>query len=436
MKRFQKGFTLIEISVALLALGLVLVAAVVFWQQSERQRVTVAQQAAQHQTRDALMGFMHAHYRLPCPAANTQGVESCSDGATPRQVGYVPWKTLGLPRPEAGQLRYGVYREPHATAPLDRDLAVAMDRMNPLRVRTPSPRPKNADAPNPNAPPIPSVAETLLGATWLGDSANPLNASCNASQSPPCTLGGTGATQLVDLCLALHTASDLATAPDGRLAVRANGTRRPAAFVIAAPGLLDRDGNGQAFDAGNAGASNTDPTFDAPSTSISVGSDDLVLSASAAEVFSGLHCGAALSAISHAHFNAATGAFVLERGYYDYRDQLFVAIRLAEADVAAAAAGFASATSALLDGAKEIVSATADTTMSAGARSFQIGLAIAATVAAGIAEVQAIAGIALAATSLADANQVHDDFATRTSAMTDLSISVNQNTLTGDAIGY
>lgn len=84
MKRHERGFTLVEISVALLALGLVLLAAVVFWQQSERQRVTVRQMEVQDQSRDAVLGFVQAHHRLPCPAADTGG---------PRTVPRARWAT-------------------------------------------------------------------------------------------------------------------------------------------------------------------------------------------------------------------------------------------------------------------------------------------------------------------------------------------------------
>ena len=70
-----------------------------------------------------------------------------------------------------------------------------------------------------------------------------------------------------------------------------------------------------------------------------------------------------------------SAAFVLERALYDYRDQLYVMVKLAEADVAAATAGVTSAIAGGADAAQAMLSATADTTMSVGARSFQIGLA-------------------------------------------------------------
>jgi len=241
---------------------------------------------------------------------------------------------------------------------------------------------------------------------------------------------------LIDICLALNTASDALAAPAGRLATNIRGGRRAVAFVVAAPGMLDADGDGQAFDGANATASNANPTFEAPGVPVSSTYDDIVLAPSPAELFGELHCGPALSAISHAHFNAATGAFVLERALYDYRDQLFVAWKLAKANEAAAAAGLLSAAAGTLAGAKELVAAIADTTMTAGARSFQIGLAVAGIVAAAISDALSIKAMDDAVKAVAEAKTVHTDFATRTTAITDLATSVNRNALTADAIGY
>jgi len=436
MKHRMMGFSLVELSVVLLALGLILPGAVIFWQLQERQRVTAVQMDAQQQSRDAVLGYLHANYRLPCPAADTSGVEACSEGAGLRQVGYMPWRTLGLPRPEAGALRYGVFREFSAIAHQDRDLAVVRDRMNPLRVRTPNPPPKNNDAPNDEAPPIPTAAAALLGVTYSGDDTAPLNPACNAADAPPCPPGVAGAVSLIDVCLALNTASQSLTPPDVQLATNMGGNRRSVAFVIVAPGMLDADGDGRGFDGANATASSIAPTFEAPGSAVTSTYDDIVMAASHAELFAELHCGNALSAVSHAHFNAATGAFVLERALYDYRDQLFVAVKLAESDVAAATAGLAGGAAGVADAAKEMVSATADTTMSAGARSFQIGLAAAGIVAAAAGLAAAVYAEIDAIASLAEARRVHDEFKARTTAATNLSSSVNRNTLTADAIGH
>jgi prepilin-type N-terminal cleavage/methylation domain-containing protein len=432
----MSGFTLVEISVALLALGIVLLGATVFWQQSASVRVAAVQENAQTQARQSLLGFLYAHHRLPCPASDANGTESCASGAGLRQVGYVPWKTLGLPRPEAGRLRYGVYREASATAATDRDFASARDRMSPLRVATPNPRPTNNDAPNGGAPPLPVTSVGLLGATQSGDVASPLSTLCDASNTPPCPSGGAASVNLLDVCLALNTASGLGAAPAGNLGVQIGGTSRAVAFVVAAPGLLDADGDGQGFDGANGTASDTNPTFESSSLSATHLYDDQVLAVSHAELFSELHCATGLAAVGHTHFNTATGAFVLERALYDYRDQLYVKVKLAEADRLAAIAGVTGAIAGVADGAQAIIAATADTVLSAGARSFQIGLAVAGTVAAGLGTVAAAAGLVLAELQVDEAIQIHDDFAARTTAITDLSISINRNALVADAIGF
>jgi hypothetical protein len=200
--------------------------------------------------------------------------------------------------------------------------------------------------------------------------------------------------------------------------------------------LLDADGDGRAFDGANATASDADPTFAAPEQAVTNHYDDIVLAASHTELFTELHCGAALSAIVHGHFNAATGAFVMERAMYDYRDQLYIALVMARADVVSAAGGVAAAVAQSLDAAKEMVSAVADTTLTAGARSFQIALAAVGIGLAVASDAAAIAAQVDAVQSLDQAQQVYDDFAARTTAMTNLSRSVNVNALTADAIDH
>lgn len=440
MNRRMKGFTLVELSVVLLALGIILPAAVMLWQFAERQRVTSVQMTSQQQARDALLGFLHANYRLPCPAADANGVEICTDGAGLRQVGFLPWRTLGLPDMEVKVLRYGVYRQPDPAAQLDQDLAVARDRMNPVRGVTPNPKPMNGDGPNPHIAPVPQSAAVLLGATQpatqsVAPDAPIFNAGCDASKSPPCPFAGP-ATTLLDICLALNLGSVVANAPAGFLATDHSGVRRSMAFVLAAPGMLDADGDGQVFDGANATATSALPTFASVGTQASSTYDDRVMAASHTELFTELHCAPALSSIAHAHFNAATGALVMERALYDFRDQLFIAVKLAEADVAAASAGIAGAAAALVDGPKEITSASADTVFTFGGRGFQIGLAAAGMVVAAIATGAASYALADAVLSLDEAKSVHSDFAARTTAMTNLAISINNNTLTADAIGH
>lgn len=436
MKRRSGGFSLVEVSVILLALGVLLLGASAFWQNTARMNVAALQQGSQRVVKDAMVGFLYANHRLPCPAADSSGTESCLDGSAPRKVGHVPWRTLGLPRPDIGNYRYGVYREASATAELDRDLATIRDRMKPLRVRTPQPRPSNADAPNGNAPPNPVASAALLGATQSGSLSSPLNASCNAGNLPPCPLGGVGSVNQVDVCLALNTASELTAAAAGQVALKVGTERKAMAFVVVAPDLLDADGNGSLFTGDNATVSDDNPTFVVSGSASSPVRDASVLAVSPLELFAELSCATGMASGVHTHFNAATGAFVLERALYDYRDQLYVKVKLAEADLAAAIAGNASAVAAGVDAAQAVTSATADSFASVGARSFQIGLA---AVGVGLAVVGATASVLATvdtATALSDAKTVHSDFAERTTSATDLSISINRNALLADAIGF
>ncbi len=438
MKQQQRGYSFIEIGIVLVALGLILIAASLYWQQSASLKVKAIQSSLQQQVKDAATGFLYARYRLACPAADANGVESCGSAASPNSVGFVPWRTLGLTDSRAGQIRYGVYREANATdAHLDRDLAAAKDRMNPLRVRTPSPRPSNGAAPNSNSPPAPSPNANLLGHTYSGDWNAPLNATCIPSNPIPCgATTNSSAANMIDVCLALNGIASQNTAGAGQLAVSLAGIRKPAALVIAAPGLLDADADGSALDGLNALASNAAPTFEANSKAISSTYDDQVIVVSALELFSSHACAAGLAAASHGHMNVATAGFMMERASYDFRDQLGVQVALALADVLANIAGTASAAAGVVAGAGEIVSATGDTVLTAGGRSFQIGLSIAATVVAAIGVAAAVVSTGLAASGQIAAIADYADYATVTTEMTDLAISIGNNALIADAIGF
>lgn len=77
-------------------------------------------QQAQAQTelaRQSLRQFALRHQRLPCPDLSTLGEHAREgngvDGGCPRhaQIGWLPYETLGLPKPRRGQhLRYAVAR--------------------------------------------------------------------------------------------------------------------------------------------------------------------------------------------------------------------------------------------------------------------------------------------------------------------------------------
>ncbi len=100
--RKHRGFTLIEIAVVLVIVGLLLGSFI----GSLSQRIETTQRQNTKQQLDdiktALLGFASAHGRLPCPTTTTgSGLEQPVGGSTTTvsctlQHGFIPGKTLGI----------------------------------------------------------------------------------------------------------------------------------------------------------------------------------------------------------------------------------------------------------------------------------------------------------------------------------------------------
>lgn len=115
MTQYQRGFTLIEISMALVIVGLLLTGMLGAYQiQIEASRIRETRQAM-NEARDALIGFALVTGHLPCPAnpvlANTaatagQEVRSSVTGSCTYQNGVLPWATLGVKELDAWGKRY------------------------------------------------------------------------------------------------------------------------------------------------------------------------------------------------------------------------------------------------------------------------------------------------------------------------------------------
>ena len=154
-RRGQYGLSLVEIGVVLLVLGVLSIGGVSYWRTAGQQRVTVAERDLLGRAEQAMLGFAHAQYRLPCPDINSDGIEDCGVAGSLNHVGGLPWLTLQLPEAAAAQLKYGIYRATNTRAWLDTDLSVAKDRMRPL-------------VPVASAGTV-AAAELLLGSTNLLD---------------------------------------------------------------------------------------------------------------------------------------------------------------------------------------------------------------------------------------------------------------------------
>ena len=392
----QHGFSLVEIGVVLMVLGVLSVGGVAYWRTAGQQRVTVAERDLLGRAEQAMLGFAHAQYRLPCPDTNSDGIEDCGVPGSINHVGGLPWLTLQLPEAAAAQFKFGVYRAPHVNAWLDTDLSVAKDRMRPL-------------VPVASAGTV-AAADLLLGST-----------------------------NLLDFCAALTLASS-APATAASLAVMDSritpAARRPMAFVIASPGLLDADGNGDRFDGLNSTASTALPTFEAANRNINDSYDDRLLAMGFDKMFAQLNCGPAMSAIGHSHFNASLSAAIMQLAISDHYAQLQVSVLLAAAGVASGVAGVSSAAAGLANAVAALSNATTFTVVTYGSTAGLIAAATAAVIVNTAALVASAAPLALA---IAIAVETADRVAMANAALAPsaaLALSVDANSRNADALGF
>ena len=111
-KEFQTGFSLAELAVVLVIVAVLSAGAIsTLRAQTERARFAEAR-ALNDETRDALLNYAAVTGALPCPDISFDGSQGnpamCGTGV---QHGWVPWKTLGLPKtdPWGQPLHYAVH---------------------------------------------------------------------------------------------------------------------------------------------------------------------------------------------------------------------------------------------------------------------------------------------------------------------------------------
>ena len=109
----SRGFTLAELAVVLVIVGLLLGGLFMPLSAQMNSRNTNDTQKTLNDIRDALLGFAAANGRLPCPALATisdttagAGLESPQGGPCANSAGVLPWVTLGVPETDAWGNRF------------------------------------------------------------------------------------------------------------------------------------------------------------------------------------------------------------------------------------------------------------------------------------------------------------------------------------------
>ncbi|MFK5986070.1 MAG: type II secretion system protein [Pseudomonadota bacterium] len=110
------GFTLIELSITLIVMGLLASAALSLYQPGQQLKAQLEMQQELKKTTQSLINYALRHYRLPCPDTDQDGYEDC---ASSYNTGSIPFFTLGLNNKTAitntasgvTNMIYGVYRD-------------------------------------------------------------------------------------------------------------------------------------------------------------------------------------------------------------------------------------------------------------------------------------------------------------------------------------
>jgi len=339
----QKGFSLVELSIVLVVIGIIGFFSIKFLSQIGTQTLNEKFKSDLQLADAAIIGFIFANNRLPCPdVAPYDGLEDC--GSVNNNQGRLPVSTIGIEssmqRKRGGEIRYGVYRNASADADLSS---------------------------------LSNLFEPLLPNSETSNQSNGL-----------------------DFCFALKNASRLVSSLSTQVNIGSYGTN--VAYAIADSGTIDSDNNGSLFD-GNNGAG---LKFEKPNESHTNQYDDNVKAVGFNELAGRLKCGKVLSETNGAAraSYAAYDMWLVANQYKLYRD---FHVHYLEIMLEIAQVKFLLATAALVLAGLSAALAIGVAIITAGASAI-VGavLAVVALVDAGIAEALAISDKAGAEDSLAD----------------------------------
>jgi len=99
MSRRQAGFTLVEIAIVLLIVGLLIGGMIAPLSSQMEQRRVSDTRRTMDEAREALFGYALRNGYLPCPAiSSSNGLEDRTGNVCNKRYGYLPWAALGVGR--------------------------------------------------------------------------------------------------------------------------------------------------------------------------------------------------------------------------------------------------------------------------------------------------------------------------------------------------
>ena len=99
-RQYQQGFSLLEMAVVLVVLGLILGGVLMPLSTQMEKQDRDETQTILEDIQDALIGYAMANGRLPCPDTDNDGVMNMAGNCTNNQ-GTIPWVDLGVGKEDA-----------------------------------------------------------------------------------------------------------------------------------------------------------------------------------------------------------------------------------------------------------------------------------------------------------------------------------------------